>query len=292
MSDNKKAYAYLLLTFFLWGGIYVCGKYSMDTIPAPAVAGLRYIIAIIPLYFFGRRQLPKIERSDWKYFFIIGTLGYFFSVFINMIGINIAGASVSATINAVNPVAISIIAALILKEKLGWTKILCLFLAIAGTLIISGTAVDSSQLEGIVLVLISVLCWSLATVYMRKMSQKYNSIAVNVYGIAISLLFHIPASVISVVQSGGFHPDTGAGLAVLYMALGGTALAQFLWSKSLSILEASTCSLFYPLQPLFSMLQGALILNEKFTPGFFIGAALIIADVLINCLSQIKKPAG
>ena len=54
------------------------------------------------------------------------------------------------------------------------------------------------------------------------------------------------------------------------------------WTRCLSILPASTCSLFYPLQPVFAALLGAVILKETFTSTFAIGLALISLDVVLS----------
>jgi drug/metabolite transporter (DMT)-like permease len=67
-----------------------------------------------------------------------------------------------------------------------------------------------------------------------------------------------------------------------------TALAHLLWSKCLSRLEAGTCSLFYPIQPLVSTGLGALWLRERFHTSFFVGGFLILVGVVV---SLAEKPA-
>ena len=52
--------------------------------------------------------------------------------------------------------------------------------------------------------------------------------------------------------------------------------------------EASTCSLFYPIQPLTSMVLGVLLLNEHMTVGFIAGAVLIVFGVLYSTLGKEK----
>ena len=71
-------------------------------------------------------------------------------------------------------------------------------------------------------------------------------------------------------------------LVILYLGFCGSGLAQYTWTKCLSMLPASTCSLFYPLQPTFSALLGALLLQESFSPTFFIGLLLISLDVVLS----------
>jgi drug/metabolite transporter (DMT)-like permease len=68
----------------------------------------------------------------------------------------------------------------------------------------------------------------------------------------------------------------------------GAGLAQFTWAKCLSMLPASTCSLFYPLQAVFAAILGALILGEQFTTSFFVGLLLISADIIISTRETAK----
>ena len=62
-----------------------------------------------------------------------------------------------------------------------------------------------------------------------------------------------------------------------------------LWNYCLSRAEASTCSLFYPIQPLTSMVLGVLLLNEHMTVGFIAGAVLIVFGVLYSTLGKEKN---
>ena len=136
-----------------------------------------------------------------------------------------------------------------LESLLDSSASLCLALALAGTAVITQGAGSQSELLGIAAVLISVVFWGFASVFMRRLTAKYPAVLVTTYSMAISLIFHI---------------------------------AQYTWTRCLSILPASTCSLFYPLQPVFAALLGAVILKETFTSTFAIGLALISLDVVLS----------
>ncbi|NLK36177.1 MAG: DMT family transporter, partial [Gracilibacteraceae bacterium] len=69
-----------------------------------------------------------------------------------------------------------------------------------------------------------------------------------------------------------------------YMGLVCTGLAHVLWNKSLSMLEAGTCSLFYPIQPMVAVLLGWLFLGESINLSFVFGAVLIIGGVVFSLL--------
>lgn len=281
-TSQKQAFPLLFFTFFIWGSIYVTGKMIAADIPAYLVACLRCVSAMIPLLFMSRKHLKtKIDGADWKYFFLVGALGYFLTIQMIQLGIALTGASMAALINAMTPVAVTILAAFILKEKITPVKCLCLVLALAGTIVItSGTSTHGETL-GIAVVLVGVVSFAAASVYMRRLTAKYPAVLVTTYSMAISLIFHIPVGIVAAcTQPVSVTPLSVA--VILYLGFAGSGLAQYTWTKCLSMLPASTCSLFYPLQPAFAALLGAWLLGETFTPAFFVGLLLISLDVVLN----------
>ena len=281
-TSKGQAFGLLFATFFIWGSVYVGGKFIAQDLPPALVACLRCTTAMVPLLLMARKHLGiKIDRGDWKYFFLVGSLGYFLTIFLIQLGISLTGAAMASLINALTPVSVTILAAFLLKERITPVKLACLALALAGTIVITSGADNQSEITGMIVILVSVVAWGVASVYMRRLTAKYPAVLVTTYSMAISLIFHIPAGIYSAaVQPTVF--SVRAALVVLYLGFFGSGLAQFTWTKCLSLLAASNCSLFYPLQPAFSALLGAVILGETFTPSFFIGLLLISLDVALS----------
>lgn len=187
----------------------------------------------------------------------------------------------AALINALTPVSVTIMAALILRERITPMKLVCLGLALAGTVVITGGAGSQGELAGALSVMVAVCTWGIASVFMRRLTARYPAVLVTTIGTAFSLLFHVPLGIYTALtQPVDLNPLSI--LVVLYLAWAGSGVAQYSWTRALSLLPASTCSLFYPLQPMFSALLGALILKETFGPSFFAGLVLISLDVILN----------
>ena len=284
MKNQSKAQAFALLffTFFLWGSIYVSGKVISDELPAPLLACLRCCVAVVALLWMNRKCFSiKVDPRDWEDFFVVGIMGYFLTIFCIQLGIALTGASMASLINALTPVSVTILAALLLKEAITPVKVVCLILALSGAAVITQGAGDQREFVGIAVVLTSVICWGFASVFMRRLTVKYPAVLVTTYSMIISLLFHIPVGIYSAATQ-PFEINGKVVLVLLYLGFIGSALAQYTWVKCLSVLPASTCSLFYPLQPVFSALLGAVILGETFSPSFFVGLALISVDVALS----------
>jgi drug/metabolite transporter (DMT)-like permease len=78
-------------------------------------------------------------------------------------------------------------------------------------------------------------------------------------------------------------------MSLLYIGLICTALSHVLWNKSLKLLPATTCSLFYPIQPLTSAVLAILVLDEKLTISFIIGAVLIGIGMIVTVYERKTK---
>ncbi|HSB88964.1 MAG TPA: DMT family transporter, partial [Anaerolineales bacterium] len=71
---------------------------------------------------------------------------------------------------------------------------------------------------------------------------------------------------------------------VLYLGVISTALAMYLWNKSLAILEAGHVSLLFFAQPVVGAGLGAWLLDERLTAGFWLGSAFIAAGLILSAL--------
>ena len=294
MSQNqntvhKEAYLLLFSTFFMFSTIHVTGKVISPYVPAALVVGIRCLIALIPLGFMARKYMDvKVEKADWKWFVIIGGLTYFVSPFMIQVAISLTGASMASLLNSMTPVAVTILAIILLGEKLTPPKLLCLVLAIIGATIITKGANTESRFFGVAAAIASVLSSATSSVLMRRLSSKYPAILITFYGTAVSLIFHIPMSVYTIATQ-PVTINATAVIVLIYLGIVGSGLAQFTWTKSLSLLPAVTCSLFYPLQPVFTTIMGALFLGEHVTVSFLIGLVLISLDIVINILATSKE---
>lgn len=291
MADkkNKWAYLYLLITFCAWGSLYVVSKFVLGKVPTFTVSFLRYIIAGVILFFILKRRKPKkIESQDYKYVFLIGFLGYFLSMGVQFLGTKLSNASLASLVNSMNPITITIFAAIILKEKLTVKKIICIIVVLLGVYIIIGNVDGNGQLLGIFASVFSVVLWSFVSVMVRRITRKYDSFQITVYGILIGSAFTLPVSIYELMTTPNVQFDWIVILSVVYMGLICTALAHVLWNKSLSMLEAATCSLFYPVQPMVAVLLGWLFLGESISTNFIFGAILIVGGVVFSIIDKNK----
>lgn len=288
--SKKTVYLYLFLIFSIWGSLYVVSKFVFGNVPTFTALLIRNATAAFALsIILKQRKNKKIKREDYKYILIIGFFGYFLSVGAQFLGTKLTNASFASLINSMNPITITLFASLILKEKVTPKTIISIIVLVIGVKILIGDINDNLYLSGIFLSLFSVTIWSLVTVLAKKVSKSYDPFQITVYGIMTATVFCIPVSIYEITTSPVINFNFEVIAALLYMGLICTAMAHALWNKCMSIIDAGTCSLFYPIQPLVATLLGIIFLNEKIDKNFILGAVLIVGAVLFNVISGLKK---
>lgn len=289
---NKRRLIPLFAAFVLWGSQYVISKIALRTVPPVTLLALRYLVSVPALFIVLRLRhaLTPVKKGDWPILFAIGFTGYFASFCLQMLGINRLTGSVSSLLGAMNPIFIPILAALFLHERITPAKIACVALSMAGVVVIVGVdgTVDAS---GALLMLASVFLWSTASIIIRRVSGRYDPHADRADRHSSARCRLPGAGRSSSCKAPPALSRSKACSPVLYMGVLGTAVTHSLWNYSLRVMDASFCSMFYPMQPLVSSILGVLFLHEAVTPGFVIGALMICCGIVAAVISAKPRKA-
>ncbi len=287
--NNRKYLAPLFLAFLCWGSVYVVSKIAMRTIPPVTLLELRYLVAVPTLFMLlkVRGALRPLKREDMGTVFAIGFTGYFASFCLQMMGINRLTGSVSSLFGAMNPIFIPILAAVFLGERLTLKKVLCVALSMTGVVIIVGVG-GTADLLGACLMLLSVFLWSSTSIIIRRLGGKYDPMQVAMMAILCAIPLTGAWSLME-LRTAEISFPTASVIAFLYMGTIGTAAPHSLWNYCLSKMDASFCSMFYPLQPLVSATLGVLFLGERITASYLIGAAIICCGIVAAVATGKKK---
>ena len=283
MTSRNKAYIYLILALTSWGSLYVAGKYVLEVLPSFTLLFLRYFIAILILLVVYKKY-PKavIDKKDYKYILAIGGIGYFLAIGLQLLGTHYCNASMASLITSMNPAMIILLAAFILHERITLHKGLAVGITLIGTVVIIGNLGTGNTVAGVIYSFASMFAWSLTSVIVRLTCQKYDSITVTIYSMIIGLVLAFPVSIIELKHSSFQIADLSPAIVIwiIYIGIICTAGGLLFWNKALELVDAATCSLFYPIQPLTSAILGVLFLDEVLSLNFIIGSALIIGGIL------------
>jgi len=287
--NNRKYLAPLFLAFLCWGSVYVVSKIAMRAIPPVTMLALRYVIAVPTLFLLLKLRgvLKPLRREHMGIVFAIGFTGYFASFCLQMMGINRLTGAVSSLIGAMNPIFIPLLAAVFLKEQLTLRKVLCVAVSMIGVTVIVGAG-GTVDLIGALLMLASVFLWSSTSIIIRRLGGQYDPMQIAMMAIACALPLTGGWALLE-LRTAPISFQLPSCLALLYLGTIGTAAPHSLWNYCLSKMDASFCSMFYPLQPLVSATLGVIFLGEEITSNYLIGAAIICAGIIAAVTSGNSK---
>ena len=154
-------------------------------------------------------------------------------------------------ITAVNPIVTAILATLLLKEKFTTRLAGGALLSFIGVVLVTSAGswqtIRSFKFNfGDILILCSVISWSLYAIVGKTVSTSFSPLITTFYGFLTGTLILLPFGLFSKPGPAAI-PSAGwpAIAAVLYLALIGSVLAFFWWNKGVATLGASRLSLIH-----------------------------------------------
>lgn len=286
-----------LIAAAIWGGMYVVSDAVLDVIPPAPLLLIRYLVALPVLWAAARlSQAPGIQRPDWPNLALTAFVGFGISLLAQFAGTQLSTAAAGALITSATPAFIVVFAWLILHERAVGRQWLGLGVATSGVLIVSllgdqpVTEEATAPLLGNLLLIVAAITWALYSVLVKLNSRKYSALSITLAVTALGVPIIAPVALLELSRQPIGPITLPVVLGILYIGIGSTAIAFFLWNKSFELLDAATASLFFFAQPVVGALLSALFRGQKLDWAFFVGGALILLGALLGMLTP--KPVA
>ncbi len=277
----------------IWGGMYVVSKVVLDVIPPFALITLRLVLgaaclaAIVWLrggFHAGRRQALQVG--------LVGLIGYGVSLGLQFVGTRLSTAANASLVTSASPAFILLFGVWILREPVTGRRLLALALATAGVVAVIDprlARLGGQAFWGNLALLGAALTWGLYSVLVKQVSVRLNTLEVSLIAFLGGLPMTVPLAWVEVGRQGVGRITPGVIAGVLYLGLISTALAMYLWNKSLALLDAGLVSLLFFAQPVVGAGLGAALLGERLTVGFWLGAVLIGSGLAVAAWVQAPR---
>jgi drug/metabolite transporter (DMT)-like permease len=244
----------------------------------------------------------RVQRRDLGYFLIYGfVLAVFNSLWTNSVVLN--GAAVSTVLVYSSAAFTALLGWWLLKESLGWVKLLAVALCLGGCVLVAGAyeaSVWRSNLLAIFTGVISGLAYAVYSLMGRTAAQRgLNAWTTILFTFAFAACFLLMVNLLA----GGKLPGTAAqpadlfwlgkawaGWGVLFLLAAVPTVAGFgLYNVSLGYLPSSIANLILSTEPVFTAIIAFLLLGEKLTGIQIVGSLLILGGVALMRLF-VKEP--
>ncbi len=138
----------LFLVVLIWSGNTVISKLVIGQVDPAQLALVRFSLGVLafhlPLFLVLRRRGPRLHRWEWWRLAMIGAGGAGTSVLLFTIGLSYAPATYTSLISMIGPPLTALMAWMLFRETLGWTRAIGTGIAFLGAALL----VTGGQLSG------------------------------------------------------------------------------------------------------------------------------------------------
>jgi drug/metabolite transporter (DMT)-like permease len=293
-------YAAGLLSWMISGTAYVAIKWGISEMPPWTFSFGRALISalvLMPIVASHHAEMIAFVRKRWLEAAFIGAIGLGLTQGVLFTALSYTSAVNVGIIFALAPMVTMLMARLILDERMTAGQSAGMLIAFTGIVVISvhGSLALLLGLKfefGDLLALGAVLLFASYTVLLKRAKFELPPLALLVILLCAGSASALPFFLYEIWSGHHAHLDRTGWLALVYTGTVGGALLYLLYNWSVEVLGASRAGLLIYSQMIFVAFFAWLMLGEAIEWYHFVGAALIIAGVVLVTLLRPKPVAS
>lgn len=284
---TTKNYIYHLiaiLTVGIWGLTFISTKVLIEHGLSPQEIFLfRFLMAYLGIWFISPRKLFADNWKDELWLLWGGVTGGSFYFFTENTALEITLATNVAFIVCTAPLLTTILSLLIYKKEKATAGLVGgSLLALVGVALVvyNGHFILKISPLGDFLTLLAAFSWAFYSLIMKKMSGRYRTTFITRKIFFYGILTILPAFILHPWQfslSGLWQPAVWMNL--LFLGVLASLVCFVVWNIILKQLGTVRASNYIYLNPLFTLIGSAVLLDEQFTVMSLMGAMLILGGV-------------
>ena len=295
MKRSYSGYLYIVLCAVIFSTMEVMLKTVHGVFAPMQITCLRFLIGGILLIPFALRSMKKkgaaFTRADIGFFALTGFLCVAFSMVLYQMAVTHTKASVVAVIFSCNPIFVTVLASLLLHERIRRNHIIALALELLAVLIIIDPLHASLDPTGALLAIASALVFSFYSVVGKKRTPRFGGIAVTCFSflfgsVGLDIFVNVP------LFSG---IPLSALPALAYICAVNSAAGYVCHMMALEKTSAQEASLIFFLKPMIAPLFAFLFLREEITSNMLLGIVCFLVGsgiaILPGLIAQKKQRA-
>ena len=272
----------MLLVAFIWGLSWAVGRILALGLPPMTGAWLRYIVTMVLFYlWFAARALKgkKVNwlptgRQSWKTLTLIGLTGVLGYQIFFMHGMQFTAAGDASLIITFNPIFTVLLAAPLLGQPISRKMFVGLACGFVGVAVVTGWSPNTDipfedRILGDFMILLASLNWAMTTNMTKRMMERRkgeaeaSTLEIVVWYSLIGTVMLTPLAAWETWQYGIPEPTMTDWYAILYLGALSTVIAYYWFAMGIEKLGATAASSYVFLVPVFGVLGGVWLLDEK-----------------------------
>jgi drug/metabolite transporter (DMT)-like permease len=278
-----------LVAIVLWGLSFVATKAALREIAPVTLITTRFALGVgLLVSLLALRRQPLVPpREDWPALALMGFVGVFVHQLLQSFALTLTTAVRTGWLIGLIPIWSAILAAVFLRERLGAVKVAGLGLGFAGAaLVVTRGRLEAGLLalpgtRGDLLILASTLNWAIYTTLGHGTLRRLGSLRATGGAMFLGWAMLVPLF----VRAGAWREYGGLSatgwVAVLFLGLGCSGLAYWLWYGALERIETAKVAAFLYLEPLVTLAAAVAMLGEPVGLATIAGGLMVLAGVAL-----------
>jgi drug/metabolite transporter (DMT)-like permease len=292
----------LFLVVLIWSGNTVISKLVFSQVPAPQLALVRFSLGVLafhlPIFLLLMRRGARLDQPDWWRLVLIGAVGAGTSVLMFTVGLSYSPATYASLISMIGPPLTALMAFVLFREVLGWTRALGTGIALGGAaLLVTGGQLaepNPNLLVGTAYLIGSQAAWAIYILYGKPLLAHRPPLLILSGSHLFALLSVWPLS----IPIGGWDFlweltgwSAGVWIGILYLALLNTGLSQLMFMYALREVTSAQAVSYTYLQPPMTAVMAMLTLGEQPTlMTVLCGGVILVGIWLVNRPRAARRP--
>jgi drug/metabolite transporter (DMT)-like permease len=271
-----------------FGAMAIFARFAYESGADPAaVLFLRFTIATACLATLVVARRPALPRGrNLATLLALGAVGYTLQSLSFFVALTRASVGLVALLLYLYPALVTLLAVVVLGDRLTPAKVGALALALAGSALTIGP-IGSGSAVGVALALAAALIYSVYILVNSRLALRVGALASTA---VISAGAASSYTVIVLATRPSFPGTAGGWAAVVAIAVVSTVVAMGTFLAGLARLGPADASTLSTLEPAVTVVLAAVVLDERVTPVQTLGGAMILAAVVV--LSRVKPAAS
>lgn len=258
-----------------WGSTFYLTKDLVERVPVLDYLALRFAVASVAVLLVAPRAVTRLSPGTLRSSVILGGL-YGMAQILQTAGLAHTAASVSGFITGLYVVCTPLLAAVLLRHRIGPTTWAAVAIAVLGlgVLTLSGFSIGFGE----AITLVSAVLYALHIVGLGAWSNARDAMGMTIVQLVVITVVCGVAS----LPDGMVLPSSRADwVSVLYMALVAGALALLLQTWAQAHLPPTRSAIIMSMEPVFAALFAVLLGGEVLTSRMLLGGALVLTAMLL-----------
>ena len=276
---------YILIALFLWSSSFVAGKYTYSMLDPVLMVQMRLIIAsfiVFPMFVRVWKRVPKTVRPQVWW---LGFLNYPAIFLLQFIGLSHTSASRASTMLGLEPFLVVLIGHFFFGDKAKthhWIFGLVAFLGVV-LLIYGGEETGNISLFGCSLVLLAGIVFAACLRWTQRIIVQLTAQVYTTSSIVLGTITCLPFT-LWLTQSWEIHWNWLGLAGLLYIGIGCSWLAYYLWNKGINSVDSNLAGILVSLEPVFAIMLAVLLLGENISPLSWLGILAVVSTTLISSI--------